>query len=109
VTISTYAQEHNIWYFGTYAGLDFNSGVPVALTDGQLNTMEGSASIADSNGNLLFYTNGVSVWNKNHEIMENGTGLMGDSSSIQSALIVLKPGSNTIYYIFTVAAGGGID
>lgn len=109
VTISTYAQEHNIWYFGTYAGLDFNSGTPVVIKDGKLQTLEGSASIADSNGNLLFYTNGVSVWNKNHEIMENGTGLMGDSSSIQSALIILKPGSNTIYYIFTVAAGGGID
>lgn len=109
VTISTYAQEHNIWYFGTYAGLDFNSGTPVVIKDGQLQTKEGNASIADSTGNLLFYTNGVRVWNKNHEIMENGTGLMGDSSSIQSALIILKPGSNTIYYIFTVAAGGGVD
>jgi hypothetical protein len=27
--------EANIWYFGKHCGLDFNSGVPVALHDGQ--------------------------------------------------------------------------
>ena len=33
--------EGNIWYFGENAGLDFNSGSPVTLTNGQLNTLEG--------------------------------------------------------------------
>ena len=32
-TTSAFAQkEAAIWYFGYYAGLDFNSGSPVALT-----------------------------------------------------------------------------
>ncbi|WP_168196962.1 hypothetical protein [Flavobacterium alkalisoli] len=36
-----YAQkEANIWYFGQHAGLDFNSGIPVPLLDGQINTNE---------------------------------------------------------------------
>ena len=95
-------KEGNIWYFGENAGLDFNSGSPVALTDGMLNTQEGCASICDANGNLLFYTDGMLVYNKNHGIMPNGTGLFGHSSSTQSAIIVKKPMSNNLYYIFTV-------
>ena len=97
-------KEANIWYFGYNSGIDFNSGSPVALADGQLNTREGCASISDENGNLLFYSDGVTVWNKNHQIMLNGTGLLGHASSTQSAIIVPKPNSNTIYYIFTVDA-----
>lgn len=108
-SIALQAQEHNIWYFGNGAGLDFNNGAPVALIDGQLNTSEGTASITDSNGNLLFYTNGVTIWNKNHQIMENGLGLMGHFSAAQSALIVPKPGSQQIYYVFTVTAWGDVN
>src|ERR1700675_989300 len=59
-------KEANIWYFGYEAGLDFNSGVPVALTNSAMDQFEGCSSIADSNGNLLFYTDGQTVWNKNH-------------------------------------------
>lgn len=94
--------EGNIWYFGANAGLDFNSGVPVPLNNGALVTHEGCASIADHNGDLLFYTDGMTVYNKNHTVMPNGTGLLGDNSSTQSAIIVKKPASNTLYYIFTV-------
>lgn len=101
-TILSYSQgEANIWYFGKNAGLDFNSGSPVALTNGQLNTLEGCATISNSSGQLLFYTDGITVYNKNHEVMPNGTGLLGNSSSSQSAIAVPKPNSSTIYYIFT--------
>ena len=94
-------KEANIWYFGKNAGLDFNSGSPVALTNGRLDTDEGCATISNSNGQLLFYTDGITVYNKNHVIMQNGSGLMGHRSSAQSATIVPKPGSNNLFYIFT--------
>lgn len=94
--------EANIWYFGDHAGLDFNSGSPVALTNGQLNTLEGCASISNSAGQLLFYTDGVTIYNRNHIVMPNGTGLMGHLSTTQSATIVLLPGSTNLYYIFTL-------
>jgi gliding motility-associated-like protein len=98
-----YAQSQaNNWYFGHNAGISFNSGNPVALTNGQLITQEGCASISDSLGNLLFYTNGITVWNRNHQVMINGTGLLGGVSSSQSAVIVKKPANNFLYYIFTV-------
>jgi hypothetical protein len=89
------------WYFGSNAGITFNSGTPVALTNGALLTAEGVATISDNSGNLLFYTDGVTVYNRNHLVMTNGTGLFGDVSSTQSAIIVQKPGSTNIYYIFT--------
>lgn len=102
VTPSFAQKEAAIWYFGQYAGLDFNSGSPVALTDGVLNTAEGCASISDKNGNLLFYTDGSVVYDKTHNSMPNGWGLMGHRSSTQSAIIVPKPNNPNIYYIFTV-------
>ncbi len=95
-------KEAAIWYFGNNAGLDFNSGNPVALTNGKLVTKEGCATISDKDGNLLFYTDGSLVFNKNHQIMPNGYGLLGHNSSTQSAIIVPKPNNPYIYYIFTV-------
>jgi gliding motility-associated-like protein len=93
--------ESNIWYFGANAGITFSTNPPSALTNGALYTGEGCATICSSSGNLQFYTDGVTVYNKNHLLMDNGSGLHGNTSSTQSAIIVPKPGSNTIYYIFT--------
>lgn len=92
-----------VWYFGNQAGINFNLGSnPVALFDSQMQTFEGCATLCDDFGTLLFYTDGLSIWNKNHVLMPNGTGLLGDSSSTQSAIIVPMPGSTTKYYVFTV-------
>lgn len=111
IQIHAYSQHQtDNWFFGTYAGLNFSSGTPVVLTTGALSTTEGCSSISDAQGNLLFYTNGVSVWNRNNEIMPNGDSLKGDISSTQSALIVPAPGSSDYYYyIFTQEEIGGED
>jgi len=97
-------QQGNVWYFGDKAALSFNTNPPSPLTDGQMNTFEGCATVCDSNGKLLFYTDGVTVWNKQHLVMINGTGLKGSVSSSNSALIIPHPGSSTIFYIFNAAA-----
>ena len=103
IPFDTLAQKESaVWYFGGNAGLDFNSGSPVALTNGQLVTKEGCATISNANGSLLFYTDGKTVWDSNHSVMPNGTGLLGDTSSTSSAIIIPKPGDASIYYIFTV-------
>jgi len=103
ISFSSYSQgEAAIWYFGANAGLDFNSGAPVVLSNGQLNTSEGCSTISNPNGELLFYSDGITVWDKNHNVMPNGTGLMGDPSSTQSAVIVPNPNDINFYYIFTV-------
>jgi gliding motility-associated-like protein len=94
-------REASNWYFGTFAGLNFNSGTPEPLFDGQIRTAEGCEAFSDSDGNLLFYTEGNSVWNRFHEVMPNGVGLGGSFSTTQSALVVPNPVNPNIYYIFT--------
>src|SRR5688572_6354978 len=95
------------WYFGGNVGLDFTGGPPVVLTTSSMRAIEGCTSIADANGNLLFYTLGDTVWNANHVMMPNGDSLLGHNNSTQSSLIVPKPGSATQYYIFTTGAQAG--
>ncbi len=106
---TSYGQKQgNIWYFGDHAGLDFNTGPPVALTNGQIYLYpnpgphsEGSAVICDSTGSLLFYSNGAKIWNKNHVVMTNGDSLLGHPSSTQAALIIPQPQSDRYFYLFT--------
>lgn len=96
--------EGNVWYFGSNAGLDFSTAPPTVLNDGQLNTLEGTASLADENGNLLFYTNGERVYTKNHTLMPNGDDEMGGNySSAQSAIIVPHPANSNQFFLFTVS------
>jgi PKD repeat protein len=96
------------WYFGSQAGLDF-MGAPTVLTNGMCNPWEGCASIANGAGTLLFYTDGITIWNSTHAVMANGSGLFGNSSSTQSGVIVKQPGNANIYYVFTVDAQGGAN
>jgi gliding motility-associated-like protein len=100
-------KQGNIWYFGSHAGLDFNSGIPVPLSNGQTYTpdgtpIEGTAVMSDNNGSLLFYTNGNKIWNRNQQLMPNGDSLFSTFSSTQGALIIPQPGSSRYYYVFTV-------
>lgn len=97
------------WYFGNQAGVSFlaNPLLPISLNNSQMNTAEGCASVSDQAGQLLFYTNGITVWNKNHQIMTNGTGLMGNNSSTQSAIIITRPEHNNNYYIVTIDGATG--
>lgn len=61
------------------AGLDFNTTPPSVLNGGQIDTREGCASISNrSTGEILFYTDGTKVWDKNHQITPNGNALKGD-------------------------------
>ncbi len=102
VTQAQYQTAH--WYFGYHAGIDFSTGAPVALTNGVLESNEGTSSISDENGNLLFYTNGTTVYTRNHTVMPGGEDLMGHHSSTQNALIVPAPGVDSLFYIFTTNA-----
>lgn len=95
------AQQSNIWYFGDGAGLNFNTTPPQPLTNSAMFMMEGCASICSGTGDILFYTDGMTVYNKMHVSMPNGTGLLGCYSSTNSAIIVPKPGNPDLYYIFT--------
>ena len=87
------------WYFGQYMGLRFEGNQAIPVEGGQLYTGEGCASISDKQGNLQFYTDGTTVYNRNHQVMLNGTNLKGNSSSTQSAIVVPYPENDKKYII----------
>ena len=98
LTLSAQRESAN-WYFGFSSGLDFNSGIPEVLSDGKITTTEGCSTVSDNSGNLLFYTEGVDVWDKNHNIMQNGENLLGDNSSSQSTIVVPNVSNSNIFYL----------
>ena len=113
ISIKSFSQgEASNWFFGDKAGIKFNqdntiSVLSVTPNPIEINTNEGCSSFSDANGNLLLYTDGRTVWDRNHLIMPNGnysagTGLFGDPSSTQSGIIIPNPANPNIYYIFTV-------
>ena len=109
----------NTWYFGYKAGLDFNSATdsipPTALTDGRMTAPAGAGVMSDGTGKILFYSNGDTIWNGNHTIMTNGTGMGGNRLVTDGPLPIRMPGSpppttpgaETRYLIFTQDARGG--
>jgi hypothetical protein len=102
-TCSAQPENYN-WFYARNISLNFSSGLPVYMPGSAMWAHEGCASISDAFGNLLFYSNGIKVWDKNNNLMPNGFELNGSFSSTQSTLIVKKPLSNNLYYIFTTDA-----
>ena len=101
--ISFAQKEAYNWYFGQNAAISFETSPPQFVPGSNMSAFEGCASISDGDGNLLFYTNGINVWDKTHSIMPNGTGLFGNMSSSQSAVIVKAVNETNVYYIFTAS------
>jgi gliding motility-associated-like protein len=100
------AQQFNSWIFHNNNGLNFNTSPPSFLAGGQISlnfptqSEYSTSSISDNNGNLLFYSDGERVWNKNHQLMPNGFGLLGGEGQINTALIVPFVNDTSKYYLF---------
>lgn len=94
--------ENDHWYFGDKAAVSF-SGLGTPLTDSQMSTHhQPVGSISDSYGNLLFYTDGKNIWNRQHQIMPNGNlNAFGTWSQANQLAILKHPGNPNLYYIFT--------
>ena len=103
------------WYWANNRGVHFpnNGGDPEIVYDGKTFAQNESATaISDSAGNLLFYASAdegnlpinqqVTIWNKHHNVMVNGTQIMGDNSAQQGLLVVPDPGNSQRYYIFSI-------
>ncbi|MCC6369500.1 MAG: hypothetical protein IT236_00700, partial [Bacteroidia bacterium] len=99
--------EARNWCFGYGASLNFGTTPPSTLAATNMTVVEGCATISSPAGALLFYTDGMTIWNSSYAIMANGTGLFGNSTPTQSSLILKRPGSSTSYYVFTVQGLSG--
>ncbi|MEJ1239627.1 PKD domain-containing protein [Chryseolinea sp. T2] len=99
-------QRANVWYFGNNAGIDFNPNIPnapVPISNPVMKAPAGTSTISDRNGQVVFFTDGVSVWDRNFTMVSfpPPPGIGGSVNSAQAALIIPVPGDETLYYIFT--------
>jgi PKD repeat protein len=97
--VSQNSYDH--WAFGSGMHIDFTSGTPTISCNTSINSQEASAVWSNPvTGAFLAYTDGNTVYNgQTNATLSNGTGLTANSSSIESALILPKPGQtlNDIY------------
>jgi hypothetical protein len=112
---------NNKWIIGYASGnqIDFSSGEPVVsnvpqifsttpvLHHNMIGTIEGMATVSDRNGALLFYSDGIRLFNRHYEPFYNDLGAGG--SSAQGALIVPDPADINSYYVFTAEHFGGLS
>lgn len=89
------------WRFGQLGRVVFTPAAQ-GQSGSTLTSFEGSASITDASGNILFYTNGEQVWGANNANLPNGTAMAGNQTSTQNSLIVPQPGNPNRYFLFTL-------
>ncbi|SFQ11574.1 gliding motility-associated C-terminal domain-containing protein [Pseudarcicella hirudinis] len=128
----------NYWYFGNGAGVKFPAGgggagstgggtgtggtggtgsggsEPSSDDKGKINSKEGVSGITDAKGNLLFYTNGRNIYDKDGNLLPflntKADTLGGSPNSSQSSVIVPQPscrGCQSLYYVFTTTETNG--
>ncbi|MFM9949692.1 MAG: PKD domain-containing protein [Saprospiraceae bacterium] len=94
--------------------MDFNeTPVDIYYITTTMNLQRTNASICDTAGNLLFYTNGIFIANSIHEQMENGSGLnpgqyTNDFANIglpteQGVLFLPYPESDSLFILLHLA------
>ncbi|MEM7037700.1 MAG: hypothetical protein AAF570_12025, partial [Bacteroidota bacterium] len=98
VSVSAQMEDHN-WFFGQNWAIHFNNGAPQVLNGSQMWAIEASTSVSDAQGNLLFYTDGETVWNANHVPMPNGSNLMSSITPTQ-IIAIPNPANASQHYLF---------
>ncbi len=118
--------ENRTWHFGDGAGIHFpaTGELPVPVPRSAIVTHStdrfgyseaiAAASISDRHtGRVLFYTNGVTMWDSTHRVMQNGERLLEcpppgntnifdeKTSAGQGVLIVPAPCDTNRYYVFS--------
>jgi len=91
---------NNHWQLGN-SDIHFNTNPPTVNTAG-VSSQYGTASISDANGDLLFYTDGITIWRKNHTIMQviDTNGNYASSFEIQQKVIIVPQPNSKRFYVF---------
>jgi len=113
-------KENNHWAYASGRVITFNTSPPsqflTAVHPDVLAQVVWPTAVSDASGNLLFYISGNSIWDKNHQLIQNGDNIFLTpnydnvppepySKHAHSTLIIPEPGSTTRYYV--VANGVG--
>ena len=109
-SLSTFSQEEDyIWRLGYFHGIDFNNAQADTFSVPQFSPIGFTNSgICGGSGNLLFYTNGVTIFNSNSDTMMNGSGLNPTAFTVshdplpisQASIVIQRPDHSNEYYLF---------
>ena len=58
------------WYFDKNICLDFTHGLP-QISESNMDATASESSVCNSNGTILFYTDGKNIWNGNHVLQSD--------------------------------------
>jgi hypothetical protein len=96
------------WYYSSGQHLSFQASPPFCKKEGSTLSVGATSTISDLCGNVMFYTSNGKVFNRLHQIMPNGKGLL-QSETLRTVLIIPFPKSQTKYYVFTQYATSGSE
>lgn len=83
------------------------TALTVSTNPSTVNAIEGTTVVSDTAGELLFYSNGQTVWNRNHQVMVNGSGLIAAPSATQT--VAAFPSLSRPGFYFVVSNGGAYE
>ena len=117
----------NVWELGTYTivatypkcGLDFSNGTADTFSLVRpMGMFITNASMCDTDGNLIFYTNGIWIGNRNHDTLKNSDNFNprfwtdyyspDGLGACQAVVIIPRPDHSKEYFIFHIT-GQSID
>ena len=98
------------WYFGEYVGIRFENDTVIQLANSEALSDNCVVTMSEDSGELYFYsgtwTGGgggeLALWNKEHEVMPNGTNILAQSASTQGIGVCPNPANPIEHYIFTL-------
>jgi gliding motility-associated-like protein len=97
------SHEADNWLFGSNAILNFNQNEPSSSgTPWNIDFFVGSSAISDEEGNLLFFSDGKTLYGDRYNVIDNSGSLFGDIGSPQSSIFLPAPGNKDKYYFFTL-------
>ena len=101
--------ENNIWNVNFRKTIDFNTNPPSFIdTSNGFYSLGPGTTVCNANGNFLFYTDGVRVFNRFGEAMKNANAnnrLKASSKATMPVLVVPNPNNKDQYYIFSMEGG----
>ncbi len=111
-TLQGFSQgENNIWINNyAFVSVNFNAGTDPSFGDISLSPVWSgynvrTASVCDSSGNLLFYTNGREIYTRSGVAMpHSGIELPTPNYALTPTLIMKMPASTSEYYVFTLSS-----
>jgi gliding motility-associated-like protein len=97
-------RERDNWYFASNAAINFPAGAsPVEVDNASKITGSPSVSISVSDsktGQLLFYSDGITVWDKSNSIMDNGASIFAPNVC-DYVIYSPNPANKSQYFVFS--------